>query len=147
MKRLALAAAVLATLIVLASGPGAAEAGVQVKSGLYKGSTTQDTVSTGYRKLQFTVKKGKVTLTQEPVVAMGPCLSTPVFTLDSLPTKKLSKGGSFTFTHNYVGKKFDKISGRFVSPTKVEGFAVYHFQAQDLCSEGKVKVNFTAKHG
>ena len=28
----------------------------------------------------------------------------------------------------------------------VEGYAIYHFSAQDLCSEGKSKVNFSAKH-
>jgi hypothetical protein len=69
-----------------------------------------------------------------------------VFTLDGSPTKKLSKRGAFTFSHTYMGNKFDKISGRFTSPTDVEGTAIYHFPAQDLCSEGKVKVNFTAKH-
>jgi hypothetical protein len=144
--RLALAVAVLAGLVVIAPGPGSAGAAPAFKGGLYKGKTTQEAVTSSYRKVQFTLKKGKVTLTVEPVVAKGVCLSTPVFTLDGPPTKKLSKSGAFTFTHTYMGNKFDKISGRFTSPDEVEGFAIYHFPAQDLCSEGKVKVTFTAKH-
>ena len=33
-----------------------------------------------------------------------------------------------------------------MSSNEIEGYAIYHFFAQDLCSEGKTKVNFTAKH-
>jgi hypothetical protein len=144
--RLALAAAVFTALLIVAPGRGAAATGVQIKSGTYNGSTSQDAVSPGFRKIQFTVNKGRVTLTQEPVVARGVCVSAPVFTLDGSPRKKLSKRRAFTFTHNFVGKKFDKISGRFTSSNEIEGYAVYHFQAQDLCSAGSVKVNFTASH-
>jgi hypothetical protein len=144
--RPAAAGALLAVLILLAAGPASAGAGTSVKSGAYKGKTTQESVTSGFRQVQFTVKKRKVTLTAEPVVAKGLCLSTPVFTLDGTPTKKLSGRGTFTFTHTYMGNKFDKISGRFTSPTEVEGFAIYHFPSQDLCSEGKVKVSFTATH-
>ena len=71
----------LATLFVL--GPGAADAGVAVKTGNYNGKTDQDAVSTAFRKIQFTVKKGKVILITEPTVARGDCVSTPVFTLGS----------------------------------------------------------------
>ena len=117
-----------------------------MKSGTYKGKTTQESVTSSFRQVQFTVKKGKVKLTVEPVVAKGLCLSTPVFTLDGQPTKKLSGRRTFTFTHTYMGNKFDKISGRFTSSSDVEGFVIYHFPAQDLCSGGKVKVSFTAKH-
>jgi hypothetical protein len=86
-------------------------------------------------------------MTAEPTVARGLCVSTPVFTADSArPTKKLSRNRSFTFTHTFFGTKVDKIHGRFVSSNEIEGYAVYNFFAQDLCSEGKTKVNFTAKN-
>ena len=136
-------AAVLAGLVVL--GPGVADAGVAVKSGLYKGKTTQQAVTDAFRKIQFKVEKGKVTLTLEPSVARGSCVSTSVFTEDGSPTHKLGKNGTFTFTHTFLGTKVDKIHGRFVAPNKIEGFALYNFSAQDLCSAGKSKVNFTAQ--
>jgi len=137
--------AVLAGLVVM--GPGAADAGVAVKSGLYKGKTTQQAVTDSFRKIQFKVKKGKVILTAEPSVAREDCVSTSVFTQDGgTATKKLGRNRTFTFTHTFFGNKFDKIHGRFVAPDEVQGFAIYHFFAQDLCSAGRSKVNFTAKH-
>jgi hypothetical protein len=143
--RILLTAAALAGLAIL--GPGAADAGVAVKTGKYKGSTTQQAVSSAYRQIQFTVKKAKVTLTTEPTVARESCLSTPVFTLGgTTATHKLGGDGTFTFTHTFLGTKIDKIHGKFVSPNEVDGYAIYHFSAQDLCSEGRSKVNFTAKH-
>jgi hypothetical protein len=143
----ALASAVLSLAILMMLGPGAADAGAPVKGGRYKGSTTQQAVSPGFRKINFTVKKGKVVLTTEPTVARESCLSTPVFTLEgATASKKLGQDRTFTFTHTFLGNKIDKIHGRFVAPDEVEGFALYHFSAQDLCSEGKAKVNFTAKH-
>jgi hypothetical protein len=139
------AVALLATLLLL--GPGAADAGVAVKSGKYKGSTTQQAVSSSFRTIEFKVKKGKVILTTEPSVARQSCVSAPVFTLGgTTASKKLGGNGTFTFTHTFVGNKMDKIHGRFVSSNEVEGFAIYHFSAQDLCSAGKARVNFTAKH-
>jgi hypothetical protein len=33
-----------------------------------------------------------------------------------------------------------------VSSNEVQGYAIYHFFAQDLCSGGKARVNFTARH-
>jgi hypothetical protein len=139
-----LIAAVLAGLVVL--GPGVADAGVAVKSGLYKGKTTQQAVTDGFRKIQFKVKKGKITLTQEPSVARESCVSTSVFTENGNPTHKLGKNRTFTFTHTFLGTKIDKIHGRFVAPNEIEGYALYNFSAQDLCSAGKSRVNFTAKH-
>jgi hypothetical protein len=139
------ASALLATLILL--GPGAADAGVDVKTGKYKGSTTQQAVAPTFRKINFKVKKGKVILTTEPTVARESCVSTPVFTLGGTrASKKLGKDRAFTFTHTFLGTKIDKIHGRFVAPDEVEGFAIYHFSAQDLCSGGRAKVNFSAKH-
>jgi hypothetical protein len=127
-------------------GAAPAGAGTPIKDGAYRGQTTQASVSAGFRSVQFTVRKGKVTLTSEPTVARGLCLSTPVFTLDGSPTKKLGRNRTFTFTHTFLGTQMDKIHGRFVSPTEVEGYAIYHFPGQELCSEGRTKVNFTAKH-
>ena len=145
-RSLGLALALLAGLLSPVGGPSGAGAGVPHKDGRYSGKTTQEAVTASFRRVQFTVKKGKVRLTTEPVVAKGLCLSTPVFTLGGTPTRKLSRRGSFSFTRTFVGSRFDRISGRFVSPTEVEGFVVYHFQAQDLCAGGKIKVRFTAKH-
>ena len=140
-----LIAAVLAGLLVL--GPGVADAGVPIKTGKYKGKTTQAAVNSGFRTIQFTVKKGKVTLTTEPTVAREACVSSPVFTLGgATASKKLGGNRSFSFTHTFLGNKIDKIHGRFVSTNEVEGFAIYHFPAQDLCSAGKARVNFTARH-
>ena len=140
-----LIAAVLAGLIVL--GPGVADAGVAVRTGLYKGKTTQQAVNSSFRAIQFTVKKGKVTLTTEPSVGFQSCVSTPVFTLGGTTvSKKLSRNRDFTFAQTFFGNKIDKIHGRFTSSNEVSGFAIYHFSAQDLCGTGKSRVNFTAKH-
>jgi hypothetical protein len=117
------------------------------RDGNYSGSTTQQAVTPSFRKIRFTVKKGKVTLTTEPTVARGSCVSTPVFTLGGTTVrKKLSKKGTFTFTHTFLGTKIDKIHGKFVSTDEVQGYAVYNFSAQDLCSGGRARVNFSAKH-
>jgi hypothetical protein len=142
--RTLLPAVALGALLLL--GPGAADAGVAIKTGTYKGKTLQQAVAPSFRSIQFTVKKGKVTLTREPAVAREGCVSTPVFTIDGFPTKKLGKDRAFTFTHTFLGTKFDKIHGSFVAPDELEGYAIYHFSAQDLCSGGRSKVNFTAKH-
>ena len=139
-----LALALLAALIVIA--PGSAGAGTAIKRGTYSGKTDQDAVATGFRRIQFTVSKGKVTLTTEPIVARGLCLSTDVFTQDGTSSKKLGRNRTFTLTHTFFGSKIDKIHGRFVSSNEVEGYAIYHFFAQDLCLEGKTKVNFKSKH-
>jgi hypothetical protein len=142
--RAVIAAAALA-VVVMAAAPSAGLAkGSGFKGGKYSGKTNQESVSTGFRKLEFTIKKGKVTLTTEPVVSRSLCVSTPVFTLDGDPTKPLSKRGAFTFTKTFMGNKIDKISGHFVSSNEIEGFAIYHFLASDLCTEGKTKVTFTA---
>jgi hypothetical protein len=139
-----LIAAVLAGLVLL--GPGVADAGVAVKTGLYKGKTTQQAVTDSFRKIQFKVKKGKVTLVQEPSVAREDCVSTSVFTQEGNPKHRLGRNRTFTFTHTFLGTKIDKIHGRFVAPNEIQGFALYNFAAQDLCSAGKSRVNFTAKH-
>jgi len=133
-------------LLVVAQWTVMAGAGTPVKTGKYSGKTTQEAISPAFRKIQFTVKKGKVTITTEPSVAFGECISTPVFTLDGTSSKKLGRDRTFTLTHTFFGNKIDKIHGKFVSSNEIEGYAIYHFDAQDLCSGGKSKVNFTAKH-
>jgi hypothetical protein len=98
----------LAAVFLLCPGP--ADAGIAVKTGLYKGSTTQQAVSSTFRKIEFTVKNGKVILTIEPTVARESCVSSPVFTLGGdTATKKLGKDRAFTFTHTFQGTKVDKI--------------------------------------
>lgn len=140
-----LIAAVLAGLVVL--GPGVADAGVAVKTGKYKGKTTQEAVNSAFRTIQFTVKKGKVILTTEPSVGFQSCVSTPVFTLGGTTvSKKLGRNRAFTFAQTFFGNKIDKIHGRFTSSNEVEGFAIYHFSDQGLCGTGKSRVNFSAKH-
>jgi len=145
-RALVSALVVLGALIMFAASAGSAGAGTPLKTGNYSGSTTQEAVSPGFRVIQFTVKKGKVTLTTEPTVAWGLCLSTPVFTADGTSSKKLGKDRTFTLTHTFLGNKIDKIHGKFVSSNEVDGYAIYHFNAQDLCPAGKMKVSFTASH-
>ena len=140
-----LIAAVLSGLVVL--GPSVADAGVAVKTGKYKGKTTQEAVNSAFRTIQFTVKKGKVILTTEPSVGFQSCVSTPVFTLGGTTvSKKLGRNRAFTFAQTFFGNKIDKIHGRFTSSNEVEGFAIYHFSDQGLCGTGKSRVNFSAKH-
>ena len=147
-KTLRRAAAVvpLAVLLVVVQWTVVAGAGTPIKTGKYSGSTTQEAISSSFRKIQFTVKKGKVTITAEPSVAFQSCISAPVFTLDGTSSKKLGRDRTFTLTHTFFGNKIDKIHGKFVSSNEIEGYALYHFDSQDLCSSGKSKVNFTAKH-
>ena len=91
------------------------------------------------------MKKGKVTITTEPSVAFQSCISAPVFTINGTSSKKLGRERTFTLTHTFFGNKIDKIHGKFVSSTEIDGYALYHFDSQDQCSSGKSKVNFSAK--
>jgi hypothetical protein len=136
----------LALLFVVAQWTVPAGAGTPIKTGKYKGKTTQQAITDSFRAIQFTVKKGRVTITTEPSVARGLCISTPVFTQDGTSSKKLGRDRAFTLTHTFLGDKIDKIHGKFVESNEIQGYAIYHFSAQDLCSAGKSKVNFTAKH-
>ena len=136
----------LALLFVLAQWTVSAGAGTPIKTGKYKGKTTQQAVTDSFRAIQFKVKKGRVTITTEPSVAREDCVSTPVFTQDGTSSKKLGRDRTFTLTHTFLGNKIDKIHGKFVSSDEIQGYAIYHFNQQDLCSAGKSKVNFTAKH-
>jgi hypothetical protein len=136
----------LALLLMAVHWTVVAGAGTSIKTGKYSGKTTQEAVSSAFRTIQFTVKKGKVTITTEPSVAFQSCISAPVFTLDGTSSRKLAKNRSFTLTHTFFGNKIDKIHGKFVSSNEIQGYALYHFDSQDQCSSGKSKVNFSAKH-
>jgi hypothetical protein len=136
----------LAALLVAVQWTVQAGAGTPIKRGKYTGKTTQAAISHPFRKIEFKVTKGRVTLTTEPSVARDLCISSPVFTLDGTPSKKLGRDRTFTITHTFLGNKIDKIHGKFVEPNEIEGFAIYPFAAQDLCSAGRSKVNFSAKH-
>ncbi len=136
----------LALLFVVAQWTVPAGAGTPIKTGKYKGKTTQQAIGDSFRAIQFTVKKGKVTITTEPSVAREDCVSTPVFTQDGTSSKKLASNRTFTLTHTFLGNKIDKIHGKFVESNEIQGYAIYHFSQQDLCSAGNSKVNFTAKH-
>jgi hypothetical protein len=144
-----LAGIISAALFVLA--PGAATA--QKRSdpvfspGTFEGKTKQETVAANFRNIEFKVsRKGRVTLMAEPVVRRDLCTTTPVFTLEgATPTKPMSRGGAFSFTSTFEGTKIDRIRGQFVSPTVIEGTAVYNFEGSDLCSAGVAKVAFTAR--
>jgi len=136
----------VALLLVVAQWVAPAQAGTPIKTGKYKGKTTQAAVADPFKNIQFTVKKGRVTITLEPSVAREDCVSTPVFTLDGPSSTKLGRGRSFTLTKTFFGNKIDKIHGTFVESNEIQGYAIYHFSQQDLCSAGKSKVNFTAKH-
>jgi hypothetical protein len=136
----------LALLIVVLQWTVVAGAGTPIKTGKYSGKTTQAAIADPFRNLSFTVKKGRVTLTGEPSVAREDCISSPVFTLDGMPSKKLGTNRTFTITHTFLGNKIDKIHGKFIAPNEIEGYALYNFPGQDLCSGGRSKVNFSAKH-
>jgi hypothetical protein len=136
----------LALLLVAVQWTVPAGAGTPLKTGKYSGKTTQAAVAPAFRKIEFKVKKGKVTLTTEPSVARESCVSSPVFTLDGTSSKKLGKDRTFTITHTFLGNKIDKIHGKFVESNEIQGYAIYNFAAQELCSAGKSRVNFTAQH-
>jgi hypothetical protein len=140
------AIAVPLALLLVALQWAVAGAGTPVKTGKYKGKTTQQAIASPYNSIQFTVKKGRVTITTEPSVARELCISTPVFTQDGNASSKLGRSRSFTLTRTFFGNKIDKIHGRFIAPNEIQGYAIYHFSQQDLCSAGRSKVNFTARH-
>jgi hypothetical protein len=147
MRRVSLALCLLLSLATLSWVTAPAGAGVAVKSGRYSGATTQRAVAPAHRGIQFKLtKKRVVRLLVEPTVAEGLCLSAPIFTIDGPSQKRLSGRGRFSITKTFVGSRFHRISGRFVSPTEIEGFVVIiHFDAQDFCEAGRVKVRFSVK--
>ena len=141
--------AMAAVLLAAIAGPAIAKSGgTGFKTGTFNGKTGQTDVDSDFRNISLKVKKGKVTLVTEPVIRRGFCTSPPVFTLEgATPSKPLSKRGGFSFTSTFLGTQIDKISGHYVTPTRIEGTIVYHFPASDLCSAGAAKTKFAANQG
>jgi hypothetical protein len=145
---LALAAGALTVLSISVSPAIAAKGGSGFKTGTFNGKTGQTDVDSDFRNISLKVKKGRVTLVTEPVIRREFCTSAPVFTLEgATPSKPLSRRGTFSFTSTFLGTQIDKISGHYVTPSKIEGTIVYHFAASDLCSPGAAKTTFAANQG
>ncbi len=150
----AVAAAILAVSFtaVASASFGALEAhdaaAVQPRKGAYKGKTTQASVEAPFRQIAFRVKGKRITLTTEPVIRHGFCLSPPVFVEEGAPpvTKKISASGSFSFERTFEGSRFNRIKGTFVDDRTIEGRARYFFpdSASGQCVAGKETPAFTA---
>jgi hypothetical protein len=130
--------------------PDAQEAAaVQPRKGTYKGKTSQVTVEGAFRKIAFKVNGRRITLTTEPVIRHGFCLSPPVFIEEGAPpvTKKISRNGSFSFDRTFEGSKINRIKGTFVDDRTIEGTARYFFpdSASGQCVAGKEAPTFRAK--
>lgn len=150
-----MAAVVLAAVSLTAvAGPsfGALEArddaAVQPRNGKYKGKTSQSSVEGAFRKIAFKVKGKRITLTTEPVIRHGFCLSPPVFIEEGAPpvTKKISGNGSFAFDRTFEGSRINRIKGAFVDDKTIEGTARYFFpdSASGQCVAGKETPTFKA---
>jgi hypothetical protein len=122
-------------------------AAVQPKSGKYKGATQQESVLKSERAIKFRVKGRQITLVEEPAVAKGFCVSPPTFIEEEGKTVKsrISAGGTFSFTRTFLGSRFDRIRGRFIDDSRIEGEAVYHFHSSATCEGGKTRTTFKAK--
>jgi hypothetical protein len=137
----------LAPLTVWGAAAAIGALAVDPKSGKYKGVTQQEAVVKTERKLEFKVKGRRITLTKEPVVALGSCVSPPTFLPEPGDTvhSKISGRGTFSFSHTFLGSRIDRIKGRFVSDSRIEGEVLYHFHASATCGGGKTKTTFKAK--
>jgi hypothetical protein len=139
----------LAIVTALLLPPPAPAAPVQLEKGTYKGKTSQRSVETSFRGIEFKVngKHTRITLTVEPVVARNFCVSSPVFLAEAATTSTKLRRGRFAFTETFVGSKFNRIAGRFVSPTEIEGEATYWFAESDagLCGAGSTTTRFSAE--
>jgi hypothetical protein len=148
------AAVVLAVSLTALAGPSFGEtpvrdAAVQPLKGTYKGKTSQASVEAPFRQIAFKVKGKRITLTVEPVIRHGFCLSPPVFIEEGAPpvTKKISRNGSFSFDRTFEGSKINRIKGTFVDDRTIEGTARYFFpdSASGQCVAGKEAPTFRAK--
>jgi hypothetical protein len=124
------------------------DAAVQPRKGSYKGKTSQASVEGAFRQIRFSVKGKRITLTTEPVIRHGFCLSPPVFVEEGAPpvTKKISGNGSFAFERTFEGSRMNLIKGRFVDEKTIEGRIRYFFpaSASGECDAGKETPTFTA---
>jgi hypothetical protein len=146
-----LLAVVLATVAStsLAAPVASDAAAVQPKGGKYKGKTAQASVEAPFRKIAFQVKGRRITLTTEPVIRHGFCLSPPVFIEEGAPpvTKRISANGTFSFERTFEGSRFNRIRGRFVDEKTIEGTVRMYFpdSASGQCVAGKETPSFRAK--
>jgi hypothetical protein len=124
-------------------------ASVQPRKGTYKGKTSQASVEAPFRQIAFKVKGKRITLTVEPVIRHGFCVSPPVFVEEGAPpvTKKISRNGSFSFERTFEGSNINRIKGTFVDDRTIEGTARYFFpdSASGQCVAGKETPRFTAR--
>jgi hypothetical protein len=124
-------------------------AAVQPKGGKYNGKTAQASVEAPFRKIAFRVKGRRITLTTEPVIRHGFCLSPPVFIEEGAPpvTKRISANGTFSFERTFEGSRFNRIRGRFVDEKTIEGTVRMYFpdSASGQCVAGKETPSFRAK--
>jgi hypothetical protein len=124
-------------------------AAVQPKGGKYEGKTSQSSVEGSFRKIAFKVKGRRITLTTEPVIRHGFCLSPPVFVEEGAPPvrKKISGNGTFSFERTFEGSRINRIKGTFVDENTIEGTIRYFFpdSASGQCTAGKETRRFTAK--
>jgi hypothetical protein len=125
------------------------DAAVQPRKGTFKGKTSQVSVAGSHRRIAFKVRGRRITLTTEPVVRNGFCLSPPVFVEEGGPavTKKISRNGSFSFERTFEGSKTNRIRGTFVDEGTIEGTIRYFFpqSASGQCAAGRVTPTFTAR--
>jgi hypothetical protein len=123
-------------------------AAVQPRKGTYKGKTSQASVEAPFRQIAFKVTGKRITLTVEPVIRHGFCLSPPVFVEQGEPavTKKISGNGSFAFERTFEGSRMNLIRGTFVDEKTIEGRIRYFFpdSASGQCVAGKETPRFTA---
>jgi hypothetical protein len=147
--RIAAAVAAAAVGLALAAPDPGSAAAVQPQKGTYGGKTSQRSVDTSFRRIEFKVngKRTRITLTVEPVVARNFCVSSPVFLAEAATVRTKLRRGRFAFTETFVGSKFNRIAGRFVSPTEIEGEATYWFAESDagLCGAGSTTTRFSAE--
>jgi hypothetical protein len=137
----------LAPLTVWGAAAAIGAPAVDPKDGKYTGFTQQQAVVKSERKLEFKVKGRRITLTKEPLVAFGSCVTPPTFLPepgDRIRTK-ISGSGAFSFTHTFLGSRIDRIRGRFVGDSRIEGEVLYYFHASATCGGGKTKTTFRAK--
>jgi hypothetical protein len=125
------------------------DAAVQPKGGKYKGKTSQASVDGAFRRIRFTVKGSRITLTTEPVIRHGFCLSPPVFIEQGAPPvrKRISANGTFSFERTFVGSRINRIKGTFVDERTIEGTVRMYFpdSPSGQCVAGKKTPRFTAK--
>jgi hypothetical protein len=148
----ALCCAAVSLTVVAGSSFGetpAPDGPVQPRKGTYKGKTSQVSVEAPFRQIALRVKGKRITLTTEPVIRHGFCVSPPVFVEEGAPpvTKKISRNGSFSFDRTFEGSRINRIRGTFVDERTIEGTIRYYFpdSASGECVAGKETPTFTAR--